>query len=197
MNEERFARIIGNISRCTTLPYDQQQRFLAALEVKQVPKKTLLLRAGEQCDFEAYVNKGCVRSYFLDAHGHEVTLQFGVEDWWVSDVVSVVEGKPSRLFIEAVEDSELLLIHRDKKEDLYLDVPALERVFRIMLQRNLGALQDRLFATMAWPAEERYEAFLKRFPDLPNRVPQHMIASYLGITPEFLSKLRARRVGKT
>ena len=196
MNEERFARIIGNISRCTTMPYEQQQKFLAALEVEQVPKKTQLLRAGEVCDFEAYVNKGCIRSYFLDEHGHEVTLQFATEDWWVSDVVSMAEGKPSRIFIEALEDSELLCIHRDKKEDLYRDVPGLERVFRMMLQRNLGALQDRLFATMAWPAEERYEAFLKRFPQLPNRVPQHMIASYLGITAEFLSKLRARRVAK-
>lgn len=196
MNEERYARIIGNISRCTVLPYDQQQHFLDALEVKQVPKKAPLLRAGEVCDFEAYVNKGCMRSYFLDEHGHEATLQFGTEDWWVSDLISFEQGAPSRMFIEALEDSELLLIRRDKKEQLYRDVPGLERVFRMMLLRNLGALQDRLFATMAWPAEDRYEAFLKRFPDLSNRVPQHMIASYLGITPEFLSKLRARRVGK-
>ena len=192
MNEERFARIIGNLTRCTSLPFEQQQRFLAALEVKQVPKKLQLLRAGDVCDIEAYVNKGCMRSYFLDEQGHEVTLQFATEDWWVSDIVSFSEGTPSRMFIEALEDSELLCIHRERKEQLYRDIPGLERVFRMMLQRNLGALQDRLFATMALPAEDRYTAFLKRFPGLPNRVPQHMIASYLGITPEFLSKLRGR-----
>ena len=189
--------ISRHLQRCAPLHPVELDRFLSSLEQRRIPKRTALLRAGGICDWEAYVNSGCVRSYFLDESGHDVTLQFAVEDWWVSDLASFSDGSPSRMFIETLEDSELLVIRRDQKERLFTEVPALERVFRILVQRNLVALQDRFFATVAQPAPARYEEFLLRHPSLPARVPQHMIASYLGITPEFLSKLRARRARKS
>ncbi|MBK8341249.1 MAG: Crp/Fnr family transcriptional regulator [Flavobacteriales bacterium] len=191
-----FGAISRHLQRCAPLRAGELDRFLENLEPRHVPKRTALLRAGEVCDWEAYVNSGCVRSYFLDEKGHDVTLQFALEDWWVSDLASFTEGSPSRMSIETLEDSELLLIRREQKESLFAEVPALERVFRILVQRNLAALQDRFFATVAQPAPERYAEFLRRHPSLPARVPQHMIASYLGITPEFLSKLRGRIAGK-
>jgi CRP-like cAMP-binding protein len=195
-SEHTHPDLAAFVARCTVLSPAQLDQLFAAMEPRTMPKRTLLLRAGDVCDFEAYVHRGCVRSYCIDANGHEVTLQFATEGWWASDIASFNERVPSRMFIETLEETELLVLKYDRKERLYQEIPALERMFRLMVQRNLSNLQDRFVSTLARPADERYEAFLLRFPELPNRVPQHLIASYLGITPEFLSKLRTRRLGR-
>ncbi|HEY1006851.1 MAG TPA: Crp/Fnr family transcriptional regulator, partial [Sphingobacteriaceae bacterium] len=124
--------------------------------------------------------------------GNEVVLQFAIEDWWISDISSFTEQIPSNLFIQAIEDTELLIIDHDSKELLFSEIPALERVFRLLVQRSYGVLENRLYATVAHPAEARYHDFLDRYPSLPNRVPQAQIASYLGITPESLSRIKSR-----
>jgi CRP-like cAMP-binding protein len=170
--------------------------FNSLLEVRLVKKKTLLLQPGEICTFEAYVNKGCVRNYCIDKNGSEVILQLAIEDWWVSDISSFHEQTPSRMFIETLEDSELLVMTVDRKEELLQRVPKFERVFRMMVQRHLVSVQNRLMNTIAMTAEEKYMDFIQRYPTIPQRVPQHLIASYLGISPEFLSKVRARLVRK-
>ncbi|HZY39282.1 MAG TPA: Crp/Fnr family transcriptional regulator [Mucilaginibacter sp.] len=168
--------------------------FNAILEHKVIPKKTMLLQAGNICNFEAYVIKGCIREYYIDGHGAEVTLQFAVEDWWVSDITSFQDQKVSNMYIETLEDCELLMLSRQSKEQLLVEVPKLERMFRLMIQRHLSAVQNRLFKTITNTATEKYLEFLKRYPALPQRVPQHYIASYLGISPEFLSRLRTRHL---
>jgi CRP-like cAMP-binding protein len=152
----------------------------------------MLLKAGNVCNFEAYVIKGCIREYYIDGHGAEVTLQFAVEDWWVSDITSFQDQKVSNMCIETLEDCELLMLSRRSKEQLLAEVPKLERMFRLMIQRHLSAIQNRLFKTITYTAIEKYREFLNRYPSIPQRVPQHYIASYLGISPEFLSKLRTR-----
>jgi CRP-like cAMP-binding protein len=119
-------------------------------------------------------------------------LQFAVEDWWIGDIASYVQQTPAQVHIQALEDSELLLIHHEDKEALFQNVPAFERMFRLMLQRSLVVLQDRFVSTLAQPADVRYQAFLEQYPGIVQRVPQHYIASYLGISPEFLSRVRAR-----
>jgi CRP-like cAMP-binding protein len=166
------------------------------LEYRKVPKKTRLLQAGDICNFEAYVNKGCIREYIIDENGVEVTLQFAVEDWWVSDLASFQDQNPCTMYIETLEDCELLVLTRDSKERLLIEVPKLERMFRLMLQRHLTVVQKRLFKTISTTAMEKYLEFINRYPSIPQRVPQHYIASYLGISPEFLSKLRARNLKK-
>jgi len=166
--------------------------FNALLEPRSVPKKTILLQEGEICRFEAYVNKGCIRTYYIDERGAEVTLQFAIEDWWVSDIASFHEQKPSRMFIETLEDCELLVLTPETKEALLRKAPCFERMFRLMVQRNLSRLQERLFQTIATTAVEKYLDFLERYPTIPQRIPQHYIASYLGFSPEFLSKVRNR-----
>src|SRR5690606_32176138 len=143
-------------------------------------------------DFEAYIVSGCLRSYYIDENGSEVILQFSIEDWWVSDIGSFHERKPSLLYIEALEDSELLTLNPTRKEELLRRVPQFERVFRLMIQRHLSALERRLIRTMAKSAEERYVEFMQQYPGIALRVPQHYIAAYLGMTPEFLSKIRRR-----
>lgn len=190
--ENRFDLINGNVQRCGFFSGQELVFFNSLLQYKAVPKKTFLLHQGEICRFEAYVVKGCARVYFIDPQGAELTLYFAVEDWWVSDIASFQEQKPSNLFIETLEDSELLMLTPETKERLLREIPLFERVFRLMVQRNLTNLQERLFQTVTTSAVEKYLNFLDRYPDIPKRVAQHYIASYLGFTPEFLSKVRRR-----
>jgi CRP-like cAMP-binding protein len=154
----------------------------------------MLLQAGNICNFEAYVIKGCIREYYIDNHGAELTLQFAIEDWWVSDITSFEDQMVSSMYIETLEDCELLMLSRQSKERLLAEVPKLERMFRLMIQRHLSTVQSRLFRTVTFSAMEKYLEFIKRYPTIPQRVPQHYIASYLGISPEFLSKLRTRHL---
>ncbi len=188
------AQLQQYISRFVQLTEEEAQIVTDCLSWKAIPKKTILLQAGDVCHFEAYVLKGCIREYFTDKEGTELTLEFAVEDWWVSDISSFEHQTPSRMTIETLEDCELLLLSRDSKDKLLQRVPKLERMFRLMIQRHLAVIQARLLRTVSYSATEQLEEFLKRYPTLPNRVPQQYIASYLGITPEFLSKLRKKRL---
>lgn len=187
-----FEQINTHVGKCTIFSNEELAIFDDILERKRVPKKTFLLQEGEICNFEAYVVKGCIRTYYIDENGFDVTLQFAIEDWWVSDMASFYEQKPSRLFIETLEDCELLMFNPETKEELLQRVPKFERVFRLMVQRKLAVTQDRLINTIAKSAQEKYLDFLERYPTIPQRVPQHYIASYLGISPEFLSKVRTK-----
>lgn len=187
-----YEQINRNISRFVSFTQEELDIFNSLLEEKKIPKKTFLLRQGEVCNFEFYVNKGCIRKYYIDENGSEVVVQFAIEDSWISDIASFHDRTPSYLYIETMEDCELLLMTREKKEALLMQVPKFERVYRLLVQRSLSSLQGRLIHTIARPAHEKYLEFLEKYPDLPQRVAQHYIASYLGISPEFLSKVRAR-----
>ena len=187
-----FEQINSHVTRCGALTDEDLRYFNSILEYKFVPKKTMLLHEGDVCKFEAYINKGCIRNFYIDENGFEVTLQFAIEDWWVSDIASFQNHEPGNMFIETLEDCELLLLSPETKEALLTRVPKLERVFRLMVQRNLAVLQSRLFKTISTSARQKYLDFLKRYPTIPQRVAQHYIASYLGISPEFLSKVRTK-----
>lgn len=191
-----FDRVNQHISVCGVFSQAETEVFDSLLQYKEIPKKTILLHEGDICNFEYFINKGCIRSYYIDSKGNEVTLQFAIEGWWVSDIASFHERKPSHLFIETLEDCEVLYLTPETKEELLAKVPKFERVFRLMVQRNLSSLQERLFKTIATTAAEKYLDFITRYPTIPQRVAQHYIASYLGFTPEFLSKVRGRLTKK-
>lgn len=188
-----FEAIDHFTDQCVRLTAEERTFFHSILQRKVIKKKTFLLRKGEVCNFEAYIVKGCIRTFYIDKDGFEINLQFGVEDWWVSDIASFTERKPSGLFIQTLEECELLVIDHEHKEQLFRQYPKFERMFRLMLQRNLSVLQNRFLATVSQSAEQRYHDFVKRYPDMQQRVPQHMIAAYLGISAEFLSKIRRRK----
>ncbi|WP_035670517.1 Crp/Fnr family transcriptional regulator [Flavobacterium sp. 83] len=188
-----YSQINRNISRYVTFQQEEMEIFSSLLEYKKVPKKTVLLHEGEMCNFEAFVIKGCVRKYYIDATGFEVILQFAIENAWISDIsFSIYEDKPSRVFIETLEDCEFFMFNPETKEVLFAKAPKFERAFRILMQRNLAVTQDRLFNTISKTATEKYLEFLEHYPSLSQRVAQHYIASYLGISAEFLSKVRTK-----
>jgi CRP/FNR family transcriptional regulator, cyclic AMP receptor protein len=191
-----FYQIDAYLNRCSALTSQELDLFHSYLKPGVVKKRSFLLRQGEVCRFEAYILKGCLKKYYIDSQGNAVILQFAVEDWWISDIASFSEQKPSNLFIQSLEDTRLLMIDHDSKEKLFSAIPSLERVFRLMVQRSYSVLESRFYATIAHSAEERYQDFLERYPDISNRVPQTQIASYLGITPESLSRIKSKMVRK-
>ena len=130
--------------------------------------------------------------YFIDGNGFEHNVQFAIEDWWIGDMASFLAKKPASLYIEALEDSNVLQLDNPAMEELYIKIPKLERFFRILLQYAFMAFEQRIISVISRTAEERYLEFINKYPQLEQRLPQIHIASYLGITPEFLSKIRKK-----
>lgn len=184
--------ILKNVSRHITLNEAEQSFFLSLLEPRSLRRKTLYLEAGTVCNHSAFVLDGALKSFTVDEDGKEHILSFALRDWWISDLYSLVSRRPAILNIEAIADSEVLLLSRDSQELLFEKVPKFERFFRILVENALVASQQRLIDNMTSTAEDRYLRFIKKYPAVPSCVPQHNIASYLGITPEFLSKIRGR-----
>ena len=181
-----------NISQHVELKEKEFQQFAAPFRLKKFKRKDVLLCEGERCNFEGFVLNGCFKIYFLNENGQEQILYFAVESWWITDLDSLVNDVPSMLNIEALEDSEVLLISKEDKEKLYETLPHVEKVFRIMIQRSSVALQRRILSLMNKTADKRYLEFLEKYPGLEQRITQQQVASYLGISHEFLSKIRKR-----
>jgi len=157
---------------------------------KKLRKRRFLLEEGDICKYTVFVENGLLKSYIIDEKGAEHILQFALEGWWAADLYSYFTGMPSQYYMEALEDSELLLITKPSWDELLEKVPRLERYFRILLQNNLIATQKRLMDSFSETAEEKYKKLMDAFPDILQRVPQHMIAAYIGITRETLSRIR-------
>lgn len=192
----QFDLLFKNFSRHIALSPDEQAVVQAALRLRSLARKEMLLQEGETARFENFVLEGCLKAYTLDENGFEHILHFCPEDWWISDLHSFLTGTPATLFIEAIEPSVVVQIEKERLEELYRQVPKLERFFRIMLQNAFVALQQRILTNIGLTADDRYAAFLKKYPGLEQRLPQYLVASYLGITPEFLSKIRAKHFKK-
>lgn len=152
----------------------------------------MLLFKGDVSNHMRFIEQGCLRAYNIDAAGNEHILQFGIEGWWVNDLYSYITQEPADGFIQALEPSRVLQIHRDKLNELFNTIPALERFFRLKIQSAYVALQERTIHSMSKTAEQRYLDFRHKYRDIEQRVPQFMVASYLGITPEHLSSLRKK-----
>jgi CRP-like cAMP-binding protein len=157
---------------------------------KKIRRRQFLLQAGDVCKSLAFVSNGCLRSYSVDNKGEEHIVQFAIEDWWISDMKSFLTNQPSTYNIDALEDSELLLIDKVSQDKLCCAIPKFEHYFRMLLESNSSAAQLRISDFISSSAEDRYLNFLKTYPKLVQRVPQSQIASYLGITPQSLSRIR-------
>ena len=157
---------------------------------KKLRKKQFLLHEGEVCKNIGFVNSGCLREYTIDNKGSEHIIQFAIEDWWISDPNSFLSGLPSTYNIDALENSEVLLLEKSAREKLLDSCPKMERFFRILIEANFVATQRRITESLSTSAEERYLKFIKTYPKLIEQVSQNHIASYLGITPQSLSRIR-------
>jgi CRP-like cAMP-binding protein len=155
------------------------------------------LQQGEVCRYASFVVAGCFKMYAVDKSGKEHNLLFAVENEWITDLASFYSEQPSRVHIEAIEPATVLQIRHDDLLDLFTHYHKFDRNFRILVERGYIALQDRLLQSISATAEERYQAFLAQYPHWASRLPNTQIASYLGMTPEFLSKIRKDRVTKS
>jgi CRP-like cAMP-binding protein len=178
------------INRHITLTDTEWAYFSSHFTERKMRKKQYILQQGDVSKYLYFVKKGCLRSFETDMAGKEHIIQFSIENWWVSDMVSNVTQTPSQLNIECLENCELLQIQNTDLDKLYLEIPKLERFFRLTIQNALMVSQRRLLAVMSQSALERYLEFSDRYPQFMQRLPSHHIASYLGITPESLSRLR-------
>lgn len=157
---------------------------------KKLKKHQFLLNEGDVCKYLEFVNSGCLRQYTIDNKGTEHIIQFAIEDWWISDPYSFISGLSAIYNIDALQDSEVLLLERSAREELLDSCPKMERFFRLLIEANHVATQQRIADSLSASAEERYLKFIKTYPKLLEQIPQNHIASYLGITPQSLSRIR-------
>ena len=150
------------------------------------------MREGEVCKFEGFVTKGLFRVYHIDTKGEEQILYFAMENWWITNIDSFTNETPSQLFIEALEDSEVLVISKKDKEFAYSNLPKIEKLFRVMTQKTHVALQRRMIDNLSKTAELRYIEFSEKYPQLIQRLSNVQVAAYLGITNVFLSNIRKK-----
>jgi CRP-like cAMP-binding protein len=173
-----------------TFSEEDLARVQAAFLFRPLAAGEFLQRAGDVTQYAAFVAHGCLRNYVIDAKGKEHIVQFAPETWWVADATSLNHRTPSTYFIDAIEDSELLLIDGPSHLGLVDGVPGYAAAFRTGLQRHGAAKDQRIVSSLSASAEERYQEFLRVYPSIVRRVPQSMLASYLGMTPETLSRIR-------
>lgn len=185
-------RILQNISRHIELDKGEIEFFTSILQVKVLKRKEFLLKPGEISRTENFINKGCLRTYSVDDNGLEHILMFATEDWWTGDLHSFLAQAPATYYVEALEETEVIQYTKENLDKLLVQVPKFERFYRIMLQKSLIGLHQRISQNLSLTAEERYLMFIKKYPQLQQRLSQKQIAAYLGITPIFLSMLRRK-----
>ncbi|HEV8511865.1 MAG TPA: Crp/Fnr family transcriptional regulator [Cyclobacteriaceae bacterium] len=189
-SNDMYERLHESIKAKVTLTPEEKETIKHYFIPKKLRKRQYLLNAGDVCQYLAFVEKGLLRLFSTDDKSHEHVIQFAMEGWWASDMSSFLSGDDAQYNIEALEDSELLLLTNTTLEELMEKVPRMERYFRLLMQNNIVALRRRVTSTQSDSAEEKYKKLMKAYPDLINRSPQHDLASYLGITPETLSRIR-------
>ena len=178
------------------LTNEEQDVIRAFLTPKKLRKKQYVLQEGDVCKYIAYVEKGALRAYTISEKGDEHIIQFALEGWLISDLYSFLTGEPATYNIDALEDAELVLISKSSYEELLKKLPKFETYIRLQLTSAYIAMQRRLTSIISFSLEERYAYFNQLYPDIVSRVPQHMIASYMGLTAETLSRVRRRLAGR-
>ena len=185
-----FEKLFENIRKKIVITEREEEICRSLFIPKKLRKRQYLLQQGDVTKYTAFVEKGLLRSYVIDDKGAELIMQFAPEGWWINDMYSAITGEPAEQNIDAIEDSELLLLTNQGYEQLMQEAPVFERFFRLQLQNSFVALQRRLKGNIILTAEEKYKNFIHSYPNIAQRVPQDNIASFLGITPESLSRIR-------
>ncbi|AFU67118.1 transcriptional regulator, Crp/Fnr family [Psychroflexus torquis ATCC 700755] len=185
-----YKQLLKHLSKDIELTPEEEQEFLSILEHHTFFKKSLLIQPGQKVAKEYYVLKGCLIAYYLDKAGQKHIIQFAIEDWWISDFEAFFNAYPAQLFVECIENSEVLSLDISVLEDLYFRIPKFERFFRLKITKAFVALRNRILSSLQKDSKTRYLEFCEQYPNLQGRVANYHIANYLGITPESLSRLR-------
>ncbi len=178
------------------LPLNEEERSIVETVFKErkIKRRQYILRAGDISKLNTFVVEGCFKMYLVDEKGKEHNLQFAIENWWIGDIGSFHTEQPSKLYIEAIENSVILQINKEDQLKLFVEYPKFNRIFRVITENALVSIQRRVLQNIGSTAEERYLDFMERYPHFFNRISNVQIASYLGVTPEFLSTIRKRLV---
>ena len=186
-------RLKNHIEKFTPITEEEFSEVAAFFQRIAVPKKANLLNEGEVCKYHYFVLSGCLRKYFVTEKGVERTTDFAIENWWMTDLIAYERRLPTEFYIQAVETSDVLRIEQAAQEKLLLAFPKMERYFRFVYQRAYAASQMRIKYLYDFSKEEIYQHLTTHFPEFIQRIPQQLIASYLGFTPEYLSEIRKKR----
>jgi CRP-like cAMP-binding protein len=195
--ETAFNDLFTYIEQRVTLTESDKVFIRHRFTLRHLVRKSFFLREGDIGFEQAFIISGTMRVFYIDGKSQEHVLYFGFKDWWIGDLASFELRSPSQLNVQALEDTWILAFTHDGIDEIFQHIPQMERLFRMMAQRTLAVLQKRLFLTVSSSAEERYLALIERHPSIEQLVPQHQIASYLGILPESLSRMKKQRIQKT
>jgi CRP-like cAMP-binding protein len=187
-----YEKLIEHFKKSVHIGESEEKLLKENFFLSEFKKKELILFKGEVSSHMRFIVKGCLKTYYLNEEGKEQIVHLGVEGWWINDLYSYITKTPSQQFIEALEDGRMLKIHRDDLDKIFDKSQSIERFFRLKFQRAYVAYIDRTINSISKTAEERYNEFRQKYPEIEQRVPQYLLASYLGITPEFLSLLRKK-----
>jgi len=176
------------------IPFSEEEKSVVekVFKERRVKRRQFILQEGAICKHNTFVVEGCFRMYTVDEKGKEHNLQFAIEKWWIGDVGSFHSEEPSKLYIEAIENAVILQIKKEDQLKLFVDYPKFNQIFRVLAENAMVGLQQRIIRNISATAEERYLDFLNRYPQFFNRISNVQIASYLGVTPEFLSAVRKK-----
>lgn len=186
------AALIQEFKKHITLTPEEEEFVIASFRYKKVRRNQVLVQPPDIAVYEHYVVSGCLMEYYIDNNGTQHTLLFAPEGWWATDLPSFLKGHDSRYHIEALEDTELLMVSKEALDKLLSKVPVMNNYFRILYQNAIIGLEERLQCMLSSQVEERFLRFRQKYPQLQNRLPQYLIASYLGVTPEFFSRVKSR-----
>ncbi len=187
-------KLYSHLKKFVKIKKSDFSEILSYFKKKTVKKKEILMNEGQQCKSNYFVVSGCLHMFFTTEKGVEQTIQFGLENWWLTDSLSFFNQSSTAYNIQAVEDSEILILDYEKQQELFFKFPVVEKYFRIIYQIAYGAAIQRTKYIFSCSKEEIYFNFKDEFPEFVNRVPQYLLASFLGLTPEYVSKLRNKSV---
>ncbi|MCH4552777.1 Crp/Fnr family transcriptional regulator [Aestuariibaculum lutulentum] len=186
--------LLNSISKYISLNDQEIEYFKSKIFIRKYLKGQYIVQQGDVCKYECYVLSGCTKTFYVDQEGQEHIIMFSIEDWWTSDMGSFISQTPADFNVQCLENSELIMISHDVVEDLYREIPKLERFFRKIVERAFVASQKRIVRNFSLTAKDQYLYFREQYPLIEQRIPQYMIASYLGITKEFLSKIKSQLI---
>ncbi|GGH67089.1 CRP-like cAMP-binding protein [Filimonas zeae] len=191
-----YNQLQAHVTKKVSFTAEEATLFNEAFEVARVKKKQFIIQPGFVARQRYYVVQGAFRAYVIGDEGDEHTIQFAIDDWWISDYNSYIFQQPATMFVMALEDSLILKIDFEKEQQLKSSRHVFETYFRILAENTAAHMARRVITNLTKSAEQRYELFLEKYPDIASRVPQYALASFLGITTEYLSKLRSKRAAR-